>query len=60
MLASKENAKQAQTIVQLCVDCGRILYQHQLFLQEFLVAAEKRLPSEAAITKDKARRRVKK
>lgn len=61
MNASKENCRRAQELFDL-IAYDELSRQEDdsLFVQSFLMAAEKRLPSEATISKDKDRRKVKK
>ena len=54
MNASKENARLAMEKLTTVSDSMSDL----LFLEDFLKAVEKRLPSEEAIERDKARRKV--
>lgn len=62
MDASKENAKKAvDELTKLSDALGEEvrtkLSSHLIFLQEFVAAAERRLPSQKAIDKDKLRKK---
>lgn len=67
MNASKENAQKAAELFDKIKfeDCSTSFEDDQKqnenlsFIQEFIEAARKRLPTEAAIAKDKSRRKAK-
>jgi hypothetical protein len=56
--ASKENAREAQAIISNLRGVTFNTDAERDFVYDFLEAAEKRLPTEASIARDKQRRRV--
>lgn len=60
MNASKENAKRAQEIFK-AIQAHKVSTYHEgaLFLTQFLEAAERKLPTEAAFKRDRQRRKEK-
>lgn len=62
MVASKENARQALIELQIILDSKSSKEQKasaESFLRDFLIFAERKLPSEAAYAREKARRAAK-